>query len=160
MPYAWLPPDGTTRRLRLWPHQSLTPRGFVWFVGATALLLAVPLIALLGTVVLWGLLPFLVLAVAGLWTALRRSWRDREITEVLTLSPDRAELRRHDRLGERRWDENTYWVRVTLHQTGGPVPQYLTLRGQGREVELGAFLTEDERIALHRELLAALADLR
>lgn len=160
MPYEWLPPDGATRRLRLWPHQSLSTHGFVWFVGATALLLAVPLIALLGTAVLWGLLPFLVLAVAGLWAALRRSWRDREITEVLTLTPDRADLIRHDRKGERRWSDNTYWLRLTRHETGGPVPNYLTLKGKGREVELGAFLTEDERLRLHGELSSALADLR
>ena len=160
MPYEWLPPDGTNRRLRLWPHQSLTANGFVWFVGATSALLAIPLIALLGTAVLWGLLPFLVIAVTGLWAALRRSWRDREITEILTLAPDRADLVRHDRTGERRWDDNTYWVRITRHETGGPVPHYLTLKGQGREVEIGAFLTEDERQRLYGELATVLADLR
>ena len=35
-----------------------------------------------------------------------------------------------------------------LHASGGPVPNYITLRGGDREVELGAFLSEDERIAL------------
>jgi uncharacterized membrane protein len=160
MPYEWLPPDGTARRLRLWPHQSLTPRGFVWFVGATATLLALPLAALLGSAALWGLLPFLLIALAALWAALRRSWRDHQITEVLTLTRERAELVRRDRAGERRWSANTYWVRLTRHETGGPVPHYLTLRGRGREVELGAFLTADERIALHGALLAALAELR
>jgi uncharacterized membrane protein len=49
---------------------------------------------------------------------------------------------------------------VTLHEKGGPVPQYLTLRGAGREVELGAFLSEDERLALRAELRRKLADLR
>jgi uncharacterized membrane protein len=36
------------------------------------------------------------------------------------------------------------------------VPQYLTLRGAGREVELGAFLTEAERVSLESELRRAL----
>jgi uncharacterized membrane protein len=48
-------------------------------------------------------------------------------------------------------------VRLTVHKTGGPVPQYLTLKGNGREVELGAFLTEAERLTLADELNAALA---
>jgi uncharacterized membrane protein len=32
------------------------------------------------------------------------------------------------------------------------VPNYLTLKGEGREVELGAFLSEAERIALREDL--------
>ena len=43
MPYEWLPPDGGEDRLHLWPHRSLTQAGFVWFVGLTAALIAVPL---------------------------------------------------------------------------------------------------------------------
>ena len=44
--------------------------------------------------------------------------------------------------------------------TAGRVPQYLTLKGEGREVELGAFLTEDERVALAGEIRKTLALLR
>ncbi len=55
---------------------------------------------------------------------------------------------------------NPHWVKPKLHPTGGPVPHYLTLTGGPRVVELGAFLTEDERKILHGELRARLADLR
>jgi uncharacterized membrane protein len=68
-------------------------------------------------------------------------------------------LSRHGPRGKRQdWEANPYWLRVTLHETGGPVPHYLTLKGEGREVELGAFLSEDERIALNRELFQRLKD--
>ena len=40
------------------------------------------------------------------------------------------------------------------------VEKYLTLRGNGREIELGAFLTPGERAALYREIRDALARLR
>lgn len=50
-------------------------------------------------------------------------------------------------------------MRLTLHRTGGPVANDLTLKGEGREVELGAFLVEDERIVLQGELRARIADL-
>ena len=43
---------------------------------------------------------------------------------------------------------------------GGPVEAYLTLSGSGREVELGAFLTPDERRALDIDLRSRLAALR
>lgn len=161
MPYEWLPHDGPERRLRLWPYRSLSARGFVWFVGGTAVLISAPLFAVLGTRVLWGLLPFLAAAVAGIWWALARSWRDGELTEVLTLAPGRMTLvRRAPDGAEQRWEANPYWVAVRLYPTGGTVPQYLTLKGEGREVELGAFLTEEERVALAGEIRGALALLR
>ena len=32
------------------------------------------------------------------------------------------------------------------------MPHYVTLCGKGREVEIGAFLSEDERVSLYDEL--------
>ncbi len=165
MPYQWFSPVDPAvdagERLRLWPHSSLTRRGFALFVGATALLISVPLGTVLGTAALWVLLPFLVAAITGLWLALNRSWRDRDIVEILILRPDRIELARRGP-GRRRqdWAANPYWVRLGLHPTGGPVPNYLTLAGDGREVEIGAFLTGEERLALHADLATRLARLR
>ena len=160
MPYIWSDTAEGNRVLTLWPHRSLTPRGFVWFIGATAALFAAPLVVVLGQAVMWGILPFVVLVVAGMWTAIRRSWRTAEIAERLTLAPGRAHLTRIDRTGQRDWSDNSYWVSVRLHRRGGPVPNYLTLKGTRREVEIGAFLSEPERIALKDEIEAALARFR
>ncbi|MGB1389779.1 MAG: DUF2244 domain-containing protein, partial [Paracoccaceae bacterium] len=95
MPYSWtnnaeVAPAPARRELHLWPHQSLAPAGFAGFIAVTFVFLTLPLFALLGTVLLWGLLPFLMLALAALWFALGRSRRDAQVLEVLTLSPDRA----------------------------------------------------------------------
>ena len=38
------------------------------------------------------------------------------------------------------------------------MPHYVTLVGDGREVEIGAFLSEDERIALFDDLNQKLRD--
>ena len=161
MPYEWLPPDGETQRLHLWPHRSLSQRGFVWFVGGTAVLIAVPLIGTLGSPVLWALLPFLLGTIWAIWFALRKNGRDRDIIEDLRLARDRITLSRHGP-GNRRqdWEANPHWVRVTLHRTGGPVPNYLTLKGKGREVELGTFLSEEERVALQHDLHDRIAGLK
>ena len=161
MPYEWLPPAGDEQRLHLWPHRSLTQRGFVGFVGLTAALIAVPLFGTLGSPVLWALLPFLLGTIWAIWFALRKNGRDRDIVETLSLTPDRITLVRHGPRGQRQdWEANPYWVQAKLHETGGPVPNYLTLKGDGREVELGAFLSEDERVSLRGELDAALSALR
>jgi len=161
MPYEWLPSERGEDRLHLWPHRSLRQRGFVWFNGATAALIALPLIGVLGSPVLWAILPFLLATIWAIWFALRKNGRDRDIVEDLRLSPDRITLVRHGPRGRRQdWETNPYWLRVTLHETGGPVPNYLTLKGDGREVELGAFLSEAERIALRGELQSRLHLLR
>ena len=160
MPYEWLPPEGNRQRLHLWPHRSLNQTGFVWFVGGTALLIAVPLLTLLGEPVLWGLLPFLLGTIWAIWFALRKNGRDRDIVEDLTLTPTLITLTRHaPRRPRQDWQANPHWVRVDCHATGGPVPQYLTLTGGGRQVEIGAFLSEDERVTLQRELATRLASL-
>lgn len=161
MPYSWThpAPDGSVT-LRLWPHRSLAPRGFVWVIGGMAALIAAPLLAVLATPVFWGLLPFLAAAVAALWWALHRSWADRAIVEELVLTAGRVTLRRTGPQGQQAWEANPHWVRLARHETGGPVPHYLTLSGGPREVELGAFLTPQERLRLEWELRQRLRDLR
>lgn len=160
MPYEWTTAKDGANTLTLWPYRSLPRRGFVTFIGGTALLLSIPLLTVLGSPVLWGLLPFFVLTIAGMYWALQRSYRDAEIVEQLTLWPNRACLTRTGpRTEHHEWEANPHWIKVVLHQTGGPVPHYITLKGGPREVELGAFLSEEERIALAGELRQVLAQM-
>ncbi|MFN7223175.1 MAG: DUF2244 domain-containing protein [Paracoccaceae bacterium] len=166
MPYQWLPSetgtdDSEPRRMQLWPHRSLPRQGFVLFIGGTSALIALPLLTVVGSPVLWGLLPFLVLAVAGVWWALQRSYRDAEILEELTLTPAHMTLTRQGPRGAHAaWEANPHWVQVELHAKGGPVENYLTLRGAGRQVEIGAFLSVEERTALSQDLTKVLSGLR
>lgn len=158
MPYDWIKTAPVpNKELHLWPHQSLAPKGFVIFIGATSIMLMFPLFPLIGSVALWGILPFLILAVAGVWYALKRSHRNAQILEVLTLSSDTARLIRHNPRGpDQKWECNIFWAKARMHDLGGPVPHYVTLIGEGREVEIGAFLSEEERIVLFEELERAL----
>ncbi|EBA18633.1 hypothetical protein RSK20926_12959 [Roseobacter sp. SK209-2-6] len=154
MPYAWMPSEDDTRKeLHLWPHQSLRPRGYARFLSVTGLLITLPLLPLLGSPLLWALLPFLLLALFGMKYALDRNRRDGQILEVLTLTEDNAQLERRNADGSSQsWQCNRYWTRAELHAEGGPVPNYVTLKGNGREVEIGAFLSEEERKELFQEL--------
>lgn len=154
MPYKWTsPPETPQRQLRLWPHQSLPPAGFVLFIGITAILLTLPLLPLLGTVLLWGLLPFLGVALFGVWFAIHRNRQNAQIIEILDISDTETHLTRHGPHGQRaEWMCNRHWCQVSKYDKDGPVPHYITLRGSGREVEIGAFLSEDERCALYDDL--------
>ena len=160
MPYS-LTPDGPDWDLRLWPHNALPARGFVAVIGVSAAALAMPLLAVVGHPVLWGLLPFAGLALWGLWAGLQRNRRDRSVVEEMHLARSGLHLRRLNPGGPvQDWHADPAWVALRLIPRGGPVDQYLTLTGGGREVELGAFLTPEERIALHDDLGRVLTRLK
>ena len=166
MPYHWThtapdTPAEPLARLRLWPHQSMNARGFVTFIGATAVMLALPLLAVLGSPVTWVLMVFFLATLWGVWFAIMKNREHRTMHEELAIWPDRIAL--HHVQPHRpplEWEANPYWVSVHLHQKGGPVENYLTLKGSDREVELGAFLSPEERAALRDELTGVLARLR
>lgn len=146
--------------LTLWPHRSLSPRGFRIVLGIVAAGLAVPLLPLAGTPAAWGLAPFLLAALLALWFAIRRSYADGRLTEELRLWPDLITVERREPRGVvRRWHANPHWVRLRLFENAR-IEKYLTLTGNGREIELGAFLSPEEREALYRDLRRALYALR
>jgi uncharacterized membrane protein len=161
MPYAWLDEEADgSRRLLIWRHRSLTPRGFVWVIGLTASLMTLPLLAVLGSAVMWGLLPFALAALCGLWWAVQRGWKGGGSFEEVVISPALMSVTRHDPgRPVRQWQGNPYWVRLRLRRDG-PVEDYLTLSDGRREIELGAFLSPEERRGLREDLAAVLADLK
>ena len=146
--------------ITLRPNRSLTPSGGMWLVGLLALGLSVPLLMLGGSAAGWGLLPFLAATLLGLFLAIRRSQRDGGLCEELRLWPDLITVVRREPRGRvRRWHANPFWVRLRLREDGA-VEKYLTLQGNGREIELGAFLSPWERETLHADLATALGRLR
>jgi uncharacterized membrane protein len=155
MPYEWTQPieDNIERQMDLWPFGSLPNKGFAIFIMTTFMFLTLPLYTVMGTAIFWGLFPFIIVAVWGMWFALRKNFRDRSILERLSIGTENCDLVRQNPKGDTQtWTCNPFWVRVHLHETGGPVPNYVTLSGNGREVEIGAFLSEDERKALYQDL--------
>lgn len=100
MPFEWVGTNGEAEisgaslhsvggtplaRLHLWPHRSLPKRGFVAFIGITFALVLVPLSAVIGTPILWGLLPFVLGTLALTWALLAKSYRDGEISRIWAL---------------------------------------------------------------------------
>ena len=163
MPYEWITPDpapdAPVAELHLWPYRSLLRRDFVVFIAGTVAIIFLPLIAVLGSPVLWGLLPFVIIAVSGVWYALHRSYKDGEILEELRIWPDRMTLIHiHPRRGRKSWEGNPYWVNLKIDKRNERIVNYITLKGSEREVELGAFLSEDERAVLYDEVDRAMRD--
>lgn len=161
MPYEFSDIGQDRKQIDLWAHSSLPNKGFAGFILSTFVFITLPLYALLGTHLFWGLLPFLMIAVAAMWFALRKNYRDRSIVERLVLSPEEFNLVRQNPNGSHQtWDCNAFWARIHMHERGGPVPYYVTLTGNGREVELGSFLSEEERKELYSELASLFSQFR
>ena len=159
MPYEWSPhkQDAPTWELSLWPYRSLLKRDFVLFFGATALVVSLPMIVLVGSFVIWGILPFFLIMLWALWAALQHSYKSGTVLETFTATNETVTLVRRNHKGpDQTWQANRYWAQVHLHPKGGPVENYLTLRGGDREVEIGAFLDVSERLKLYGELRQAL----
>lgn len=146
--------------LTIWPNRSLSRRGFAWVLGIVAAGLALPIIPLLGTSLALGLIPFSLAALLALYVALRRSYADGRLTERIRIWHDLVTVERREPRGAvRRWQANPHWVRLSLRDDG-PVERYLTLTGGGREIELGAFLSPEERESLRADLELAFARAR
>ncbi|MDG2097203.1 MAG: DUF2244 domain-containing protein, partial [Paracoccaceae bacterium] len=52
----------------------------------------------------------------------------------------------------KKWEAIPYWSTVNLYKESGPVDKYLTLKGNGREIELGSFLSPEEREKIYSQL--------
>lgn len=140
----------------LWPHRSLSRKGFRGFMAALAAGLSVPMISVWGTPVAWFLAPFLLGALALAWLFIVLSYRSGRLVEELRVWSDAIAVERREPRGRvLRWSANPYWVTVDLSDTP-TVERYLTLQGGGRTIELGAFLTPEERVALADDLRDAL----
>ena len=134
-------------------HNSLTPSGFVKFISITAVMMLIPIFAFLGHTFLWIIAGTLGLTLLAIWTALKASWHRGKVFEVLEIWTDHVRLKRTNPNGSiQEWEANPYWTEISIIEKDGPVPNYLTLRGNGRTVELGSFLSEDERPILAKEL--------
>jgi uncharacterized membrane protein len=146
--------------LTLWPNRSLSRRGFAWVLALVGVGLVIPLIPLIGTRAVFGLIPFSLAALLALFFAIRRNYADGRLTERIRIWPDLVTVvRREPRGAIRRWHANPHWVRLALRDDG-PVERYLTIAGGGRVIELGAFLSPEERESLHADLDRAFARAR
>lgn len=143
----------------LYPHRSLSPRGF-WIL--MALVSAVSFAAgiaffLVGA---WPVFGFFGLDVLLIFLAFRLSYRAARMMERVKLSADSLQIERVSPYGQvRRWSFQPYWVRVGLEdppQAGSVV----TIASHGRSVGVGSFLVPGEKAEFASALRAALQSAR
>lgn len=103
---------------------------------------------------LWPVLPFAGLELALLGWALRASLRRRDATQTVEITDTEVAVTTRDRGREQQILFSRHWARVTLRAHRGWQPSRLLIESHGRNCEVGAFLTEEERRALALRLRA------
>jgi len=143
---------GMPNRYIVQPNRSLTPAGMLWFfllVALAAISLAIRFV-FLGA---WVVLPFTLFEVLGLGAAFIVYERSSRYREVIDFRKEHLLVERSGRCKVEKWEFQLYWVRlVEWKDSNSWYPGRLFLRSHGRELEIGACLTEEER----QELAAGL----
>jgi uncharacterized membrane protein len=140
----------------LYPHRSLSRRGFRWLM---AVMVALSTLASLPFYMLgaWPVVGFFGLDIVLLWVFFRLNYRDARLYENLVLTKDRLTFTRHDRRGfARQWQFNPRWVRVEKVEDDDFGLLELKLCERGREIGVGAFLSPEERASFTRAFIQAL----
>ncbi len=147
-------PVSASLTIRLAPHCSLSPRGALYFyASACATSFGVAgLMALRGW---WAVLPFAGLEMLLLGAVLWHSQRRRHHVEVITLTDERIEIG-SQLAGKRPVVFPRHWAQVKLRRAASPLhPSRLLIMSHGRSLEVGSFLTEEERRGLAGRLQRA-----
>jgi uncharacterized membrane protein len=140
-------------RVTMWlkPNRSLSRRGLrrLIVVLVVLVLTTAELGALQGNV----FAPlFALVESAAMAVALSVAWRAGDRCERITLDESSLEVRSLP--GRRSVRFQSYWVRVRMETGNGR----LLLSSHGRDLEIGAFLAESERVVLSEKLKVLLAD--
>ncbi len=141
------------------PHRSLSPVGFWLLMAAVSAVCFTAGLAFLA-VGAWPVFGFLGLDVALLYVAFRLNYRSGRLVETIHLDRKDLVVTRSFPNGRiREWRFAPYWVRVTLDEPLRHESQ-LVLSSHGRHVDIGSFLTPEERDEVTTALRTALAQWR
>lgn len=143
----------------LYPHRSLSPRGFICLMASLAG--AAMLIGLwFASKGAWPVLPFFGGEILLIWLAFRVNSRDARTFETVHLTPQALTVEQVKPSGEHFAHRFAppHWLRIELdpHPHGG---SELRLASHGRSLVIGRFLTTDERREFAEALRAALGRL-
>lgn len=145
--------------LLLWPHRSLSPKGFrILMVVLGGLMFTIGLIFfLMGA---WPVVGFLGLEILVVWVFFRLHYKSARQREKITADPATFRIERISPDGKSAIEElPSPWLRAELEppvsrNTGQP--QRLVVKSHGRKAEIGPFLHASEKQELLPEINALL----
>jgi uncharacterized membrane protein len=100
----------------------------------------------------WSVIPFAGLELVFLWWALRRTELAADDFERITLEAGQLTIESRRGALVARHEFQPYWARLLYVKPPGQRIHRLLIRSHGKEVEVGSLLTEEQKMALAREL--------
>ena len=139
--------------ITLWPNRSLSKKSFYTIMLVTFGAMMITIIPFIGTTTFYIMLPFSSITLITLFLSIRLNYQSGNIYENIRIWPNRIEVKRFEINGtSKEWNANPYWTKVNLYRKGQKIQNYLTLTGNGREVEVGAFLAPNERVEIKQKI--------
>ena len=150
--------EPTFLRMRLFPNRSLDKHGTKVVAGIIAFGFLLPIIPFIGSPIGMTLTIFSGLTFYIFLTLLQKNFQQGTTFEEILISKHKiVVVHKEKNKKQETWEGNPYWTRVNVDKHNPRLKNYLTLAGKGRHIELGAFLSPDERIELRDKIQNALA---
>ncbi len=98
----------------------------------------------------WMIVPFTILDVLFIFVVLRWVLNSNNKIEKIRCSSEQLIIYR----GEQQWQFNPYWTKVIIKKSHHPwYSNRLLIRSHGKSVEVGKYLTEEEKQKLAHEIV-------
>jgi len=127
------------------PNNSLSPIAFLIFMSLFGLIsfIAGIIFIIVGA---WPVFGFLGLDVFLMYLALKRNFKDSLKTERLWITKNTLHIEKvFKNKRVQKFEFQTYWLRVELHERPGR-HRSLTLTSHGKSIEIGKFLSPEEKL--------------
>ena len=145
-------------KIRLAPNRSLDSYGTKVVFAVIACGFMLPIIPFIGSPVGTTLTIFSGLTFYLFLTLLQKNFQQGSTFEEILISKNKIIVVHQEKNKEQMtWEGNPYWTKVNLDINNSKLKNYLTLAGKGKHIELGAFLSPDERVELRDKIQNALA---
>ena len=140
------------------PNRSLSSEGTIFVFVILAIGLIIPIVPFLGSQVGITLTLFSGVTFYLFLFFLGKNFQSGQLYEEIKISSEKIEITHKEKNKKKlTWEGNPFWTKVVMEEKANKVENYLTIREKGRHIELGAFLSPDERINLKNEIQNALA---
>ena len=155
MTYLQTAPDRRDFKLLIRPNSSLSAVAAI-MIFAVFCVVAVGIGIYMVMLGAWPVLPFLGLELALLAITFVLFKKRSTFFDLIVSEGDRVQLKKKDRSGERELKLHRYWAQIRVSTGPSWYPSKMWIGSHGKFTEIGAVLTEEDRLKTAKQLRSLL----